>query len=132
MRKVWIGGLVVLGVMLPGMRVSAGDAGIGGDWRHPDEDVVVRLVVKGDTATAVVTEAPRPALVGRDLFRNVRWVVDKGVWAGELLAPRRNEYLAMELRSDPPEHLLMTIRKGWFTRKLSWRRAAGAPPAPGR
>jgi uncharacterized protein (DUF2147 family) len=100
---------------------SAADA-ILGSWASPEGESVVEVTKTEQGYIGVVVRAKAAALVGKQLFRNLKYDAARGTWGGDVFAPKRDEFLTATFAANADGSLTMTAGKGLFSKTIRWTR----------
>ena len=112
-----------------GLSVSAqAEQFLAGLWQHEDKPVVVEMkAVDSLTQGTIASNSEKPDSVGKRLFRDLRYNADEKLWQGRIFVLKLGEEKDVMVALQSPGQLQMTVKVGFFSKKVIWNRIKALP-----
>lgn len=99
--------------------VSFSTVDIAGKWRAPKENTVIDINKVGNVYEGIVLQSDNKKAVGQKVLRDLKKEGNK--WKGKLYAIEKDELVDVELELKD-EMLEVTLKKGWMSKTVEWKR----------
>lgn len=114
---------IVIVMLTFGLFSIAGSAqsNIAGNWIAGKENTVIKIAQEGSSYSGKIISADNPKVKAGTLMVKDLKQDKKGIWKGQVYAPRRDEWYDAEF--TPKENSLeIEVKVGFTSRTMEWKR----------
>jgi hypothetical protein len=109
---------------------EAADAQIVGYWQRGEGEAIIQVRRNAGVYHGVIVSGGlRPETVGIEVFRELRYDVDKGSWHGRAYSIRRKREVRIDIEIPKADQLDLTAHILFFSREVHFRRIPDAEVA---
>ena len=118
-------------IIVTAMVASPGHAGdeLAGYWQHESDPVWIEMQPESGQGV-IVRNDNRPDRLGFLVVTDLEASDEPNEWSAQVFAARLGEYRKAEITLAADDRMVFTVKVGFMSRSVEWRRVSEVPPAP--